>query len=201
MISRQKRAPKQTLVSFTGGVAYLSIILQWVWTGVVLLPSLLQIEAIRNLFLPQPVEQTKQVAEATSSSPLMIAIAAVITLVVIIACAVILIRLPIAAARGARAASITATAAVLPVVTQKRKMSEKKQRRLSAIFLWWTKFTAALLPSALIWLIYLLPSNQLLLPAPIAIFVASILAIGSFIWLITEYGLARILKIPIEKIF
>ena len=193
-----KSQNKNLFVSLFGGLAYLSILAQWAWLAIVLLPPLLDNESIRSFLLPEKVDKTTEVIAPTSTSPLMAIIATVIIILVIGVCTYILLKLPITVAKNMRNVGVSTSNAVLPIITQHKKISEKKKRHLSAVILWWIKLTAIILPILLCWLTYLFPIQ---LPAQIVILTSFFLGIVSLVWLLCEYILAKLLGISLEKVF
>jgi hypothetical protein len=194
-----KRAQRSSRPSnFFGGIGYISIISQWLWTIALVLPSILENESLKNLLLPQHTEATQTpVAVFDENSLLMIIVAAVVTLVVLVVTIIIVIRLPFALVRTSQKTVTHTVETLIPTITHHKPVSKKKRAMLSTRLRVYIKVALCLVPA-----IPLLFVNTAMigLDSSIALLIGTILAIGSTIWFLLQYGVAKMLKIPFEQL-
>lgn len=184
--------------NFFGGIGYISVISQWLWTIALVLPSILENETFKNLLLPQHTEATQSpVAVFDENSLLMIVIAIVVTVVVLIVTVVVLIRLPIALVRTSQKTVTHTVETIIPTITHHKPVSKKKRALLSTKIRIYVKLALCLLP--LIPLVFV-STDTIGLDSSIALLIGSVLAIDSIIWFSLQYGVAKLLKIRLEKL-
>jgi hypothetical protein len=194
-----KRAQRSSRPSnFFGGIGYISVISQWLWSIALILPSILENESLKNLLLPQHTEATQApVAVFDENSLLMIIVAAVVTLVVLIITIVVLIRLPIALVRTSQKTVTHTVETLIPTITHHKPVSKKKRAILSTKLRVYIKLALCLVP--VIPLVFV-STATIGLDSSIALLVGTILAIGSTIWFLLQYSVAKMLKIPFEQL-
>ena len=142
------------------GLAYLFVVLQWLWILALGLPSLVETGVFESLTPPQ---QTEQPAPVTPSefSPVLTLLAGIITLVFLALTVVILIKIPKTISQTGDKIIHQTTEAIIPVITHHKKITKQKKYQLSQ------KITAAM------------QLALLLLPLIIAFFVPPIQTITS----------------------
>jgi hypothetical protein len=192
-VQRSSRA-----ANFFGGIGYISVISQWLWTIALVLPSILENESLKNLLLPQHTEATQTpIATFDENSLLMIIIATVVTVIVLVVTVVVLIRLPIALVRTSQKTVTHTVETIIPTITHHKPVSKKKRAVLSTKIRIYVKLALCLIP--LIPLTFV-STATIGLDSSIALLIGTILAIGSIIWFALQYGVAKLLKIRFEKL-
>jgi hypothetical protein len=196
MVKKYQRSTRPS--NFFGGLGYLSVITQWLWTTALLLPMLLENDSFRKLILP---EQT------TSSEPsnlifdenslVMIIIAIIVTSLVLIVTFVILIRLPVALVKTSRKSVDSAVEIIIPVLTHNQPVPKKRRDILSVKIRIYIKLALSILPP--IPLLFI-KSAAIELDLTTAILISIALAIISLLWFAIQYGLALLLKLPFQKL-
>lgn len=186
------------IVNLFGILGYLSVMLQWLWLTVLLLPSVLENQTVKDIFLPQ--EAPKQVVETAYQTPsfVLVALAVIITIVILVVTAIVLARLPATIARVGKKTTDRAAQSIVPAITHHKKLPAKKQRTLSIRVVKYLKFSIVLLPVLLLALGGAIPLS---LPNDIALFIGCSLAIGSLLWFSLEYTLAHIKRIDFTSIY
>ena len=128
-----------------GTLGYLSVLLQWTWTLLILCYPLLV--ADHSFLLPtQPVQPVHPSPDGLATSPVMVVIAVAATAFILALTVVIIIRLPRKIGlRGARITHQTASI-VVPLVAKRKLLPKKKQRELSYKVILTVKALLILLP-------------------------------------------------------
>lgn len=138
-----------TIVNVFGTLGYLSGILQWAWTIMILLyPAII---GGRILLIPEQPHQTPaEPIEFGALTPVVMAVAAFITVLVILSTAVVLARLPKAIGRTGAKTTQTVAKAVIPNITHHKRMPKKRYVTLSYRLIVCLKYALALLPLSLL---------------------------------------------------
>lgn len=148
---KNKRQTPATAANVFGTLGYLSVLLQWTWTLLLLCYPL--ITADHSFFLPDtPTEPFHPTNTAVTSSPITAVIAIAVTAFILVATVIVIARLP--KQIGKRGAQITHQTAdsLIPIVTKHKPLPQKKRRALSYRIILIAKATAILLPIVgLIW--------------------------------------------------
>lgn len=148
---KKKRQTPATAANVFGTLGYLSVLLQWTWTLLLLCYPL--ITADHSFFLPDtPTEPFHPTNTAVTSSPITAVIAIAVTAFILVATVIVIARLP--KQIGKRGAQITHQTAdsLIPIVTKHKPLPQKKRRALSYRIILIAKATAILLPIVgLIW--------------------------------------------------
>lgn len=190
-------ARSHPLVTFLGGLGYLSVILQWLWAGMIVLPVVLKNDTVRMFLLPQHTSHPAPSATTSGLSPLLLFVAIMVTALVVLVSVVILIRLPLALAKTSHKAVAKTSNFVLPVVTHHKRLTPAKKRRLRAEIIVGLKLAACLAP-------LLLLGISFFITPPLAVglvFVVGLwLALSSLLWFGLEYLMAKLLKLPLGDI-
>lgn len=184
--------------NFFGGLGYISIIGQWLWTIALVLPTLLENDSFKQFILPdQSATAQSPVTVFDENSLFMIVVAAAVTVVVLIATIIILIRLPIALVRTSQKTVTTAAETIIPTITHHKPVSKKKRAVLTARIRTYIKLALAIIP--LLPLLFVSSSSSGL-DSDIALLIGAVLGIGSLIWFSLQYGSAKVLKLPFENL-
>ena len=148
---KTKRQRSKTVANVFGTLGYLSILLQWTWTLLLLCYPL--ITADHSFLLPNtPAEPFHPTNTAVASSPITAVLAIAVTAFILVATVIVIARLP--KQIGKRGAQITHQTAdsLVPIVTKHRPIPQKKRRVLSYRIILIAKVVAILLPIAgLVW--------------------------------------------------
>lgn len=148
---KTKRQRSKTVANVFGTLGYLSILLQWTWTLLLLCYPL--ITADHSFLLPNtPAEPFHPTNTAVASSPITAVLAIAVTAFILVATVIVIARLP--KQIGKRGAQITHQTAdsLIPIVTKHRPIPQKKRRMLSYRIILIAKVVAILLPIAgLVW--------------------------------------------------
>jgi len=148
---KTKRQRSKTVANVFGTLGYLSILLQWTWTLLLLCYPL--ITADHSFLLPNtPAEPFHPTNTAVASSPITAVLAIAVTAFILVATVIVIARLP--KQIGKRGAQITHQTAdsLIPIVTKHRPIPQKKRRVLSYRIILIAKVVAILLPIAgLVW--------------------------------------------------
>jgi hypothetical protein len=111
-------------------VAYLSLVLQWLWICVVGLPPL--VKSGRLDFLSSPPPPAQVVTESSVPlNPFTLILIGIVTFALLVVTVIILVRIPQTIAKTGEQLVQHTSQIVLPVVTHHKKLPEKKRRLLS----------------------------------------------------------------------
>lgn len=196
MTKTSERSSKPS--NFFGGLGYISIIGQWLWTIALVLPTLLENESFKQFILPDQSKPSQSpVTVFDENSLFMIIVAAAVTVIVLLVTIVILVRLPIALVRTSQKTVTTAADAIIPTITHHKPLSKKKRAVLTARIRLYIKLALSIIP--LLPLLFI-SSGSVGLDPWIALLIGAILAIGSLLWFSIQYGSAKLLKQPFENL-
>lgn len=170
-------------------VSYLTLILQWLWLLLIVVPPLVKSGAIDALYAPtQPAPNMH--TETFVASPIVLVIIGVITLAILIGTVIILIRIPKAIVQtGERVVEQTAQA-VLPTLTHHKPVSATKKRVLSRRIKLAIQLVAVALPVLVSF--FLPPLKEI--STDIIVTLALILACVSLIGFVTAWLIAPPVK-------
>ncbi len=113
------------------GVAYLSVVLEWLWVLIISLPLLIKNGALDKLH-PTPGAAGPVIhMPAIEPSPITWIVVGLITLLMCVVTIIVIFRLPRAFVNGSERIVEQAVAAAVPVVTHHRPLPAKKRRTLS----------------------------------------------------------------------
>ena len=173
------------LASVLAGFGYTSVLLQWLWVGVLFLPSFLENTSVKNFLLPETTGQPTPHIELSGPPIVLTITAAILTLVVLALTVVILVRLPNTIAKTGRSVTEKAASASIPLLTRHRTLPAKKRRELTMRIVNIIKLSIVILPVCLLALLSVVPVS---IDGNIAVFVETFLAIGSIAWFSAEYA-------------
>ncbi len=183
---------KRTIVNTFGVFGYLSLIMQWLWSAVILATPLFSNEATRSIFLP---EHTVQPA-STSSLELPEPLAWLFIVLAIVFSAAVIIYAVMAVPRtiGKTGRTITTKSAkvIVPHVTHHKHISKKREKALTERITWVVKLVLVIVP----FLLLLVPPDSTLgLTHLVTLSVGGFCAVASLVWFATQYISARLAKI------
>lgn len=186
----RKISPKSLkLANAFGGLGYLSVIFQWLWTATILLPSILSNQSVKNFITPTPATQhSVTLPRFDGDSFIFMIIAIIFTVFILILTALILVRLPFKLVEISKNTVDTAVQSAVPIITHHKQISPKQQRKISFQLKIAMKLIGIFLP------VILLLSVQFI-PAPLDIRIIFLIGISSavisFVWFILQYGVAK----------
>lgn len=170
-------------------LSYVFSALLWLWLLMLLMPSLLESDAIQ--FLTPDTSQTTQ-SEVISgpSSPILLAIGGAVTIVMLIVTVVILVRLPGTLTKTGHTATEKISERIVPVLTHHQKIPKKKRQALTARTIVYIRLLLIVLP---VFGIYIAPALQNA-DGAIGILVGCTLAGVAAVSLLAEYFFAFLNK-------
>jgi hypothetical protein len=191
---------QRLLIQTLGILGYISCIFQWLWTVIVFLPSLLENEALKILLLPPDTSQIPEEPSTLTQEPslLFTVIAVIVTLIVIAGSAYVLLRLPIAIAKAGKTTTTRAARTIVPLVTHHKPLPPKKEKILTAQIVRLLKFVACIMPMLLLGFILFIDTS---LSKDLIVLIGGALALASIFWFSLEYLLAKLFKLPLDKVF
>lgn len=180
------------VVTTLGTLGYTSLILQWLWVSVLLLPSLFENASVKNFLLPPPSTTEAPMIEFHSPPLLAMIFTIIITVAVLIVTVIILARLPAAISKTGKNVTRKSAEAIVPALTHHRTLPAQEKRQLTIQTIRLIKYIFTLLPFLLLFLTTYIPTS---LSGEIIMLVGAFLALGTLLWFGLEYAAARILKI------
>jgi hypothetical protein len=187
---------RPTFVNIFGTLGYISIILQWAWTLIILCYPL--ITADHSTFLPQPTLHTSAPAmEFGALSPVVIFMAIAFTLLMLVMTVIIVIRLPkTIGISGAKTTHVVAKV-IVPAITHRKAIPKKKYMTISYRIILGLKYVLAALPLGLL---VFAPTIDAL-PDNIITFVGIIAAGFTLAYFTVQAILVQILKVDKKKVW
>lgn len=155
---KNRRQTSATAANVFGTLGYLSVLLQWTWTLLLLCYPFLM--ADHSFLLPDaPAEPFHPTNDAVTSSPITAVVAIAVTAFVLVTTVIVIARLP--KQIGKRGAKLTHQTAdtIIPIVTKHKPLPQKKRRVLSYRIILVAKIVFIILP--VIGLIWVRPPSPL----------------------------------------
>jgi hypothetical protein len=174
----------QLFANILGGFGYASVLLQWLWVSVLFLPSFFENASVKNFLLPEPTGQPTLHIELAGPPIILTSIAVILTLIILVLTVVVVARLPVTIAKTGKNVTKKAAIASLPLVTRHRKLPAKKQRELTVRMIKIIKLFMILMPVCLLGFLVI---TTLTIDSDVAVFVESVLALGSIVWFSSEH--------------
>ena len=201
MKSKNKsRSRRLLLVNTFGTLGYLSLLLQWAWTAIILLYPLLQSGAIQRMLTPkQPAKPIEAHPEYYSdAAPFIAAISVIITIAVIVISVVTILGLPKKIGKtGAKITHSTADIIVAKTPPLKKHTAKKRNLNLSYKLIIGIKLALTILPAVLL----LFAPQIARLPHQVIITVGNFCLTVSIIYWLIQYSLAKILHVSVKEIW
>lgn len=193
-------ATKQSAIvpNFFGGLGYLSVILQWLWSAALLLPALLANEAIKDFLLPQPATKTSaSVFQFDENSLIVVIISVVVTIIVLVVSAIILVRLPLSLIKTTRKTVDTTVNTIIPIASHHKKITKKERTVLSVKIRQFLKVAIVIIPLFSLCSLLFITTE---LRRDVIILIACLLAIGSIVWFSLQQASARLMHVRQEQL-
>ncbi len=192
----QPRAAHLALANTFGTLGYVSLIMQWLWTCVIVGYPLFTQDKL-SFFLPKPATATPPpVIEYGGFTPFITGIAIVFTLLVLAATIYALIRLPVTVGKkGSKLTHKTATV-IAPTIAPK-KLTKKQRTALIERITWWVKLVLILVP--LIALLF--ASSETGLSNGVILVIGGFCAVWSGFCFLLQYLLGKALRLPEARLW
>lgn len=195
MTARSKRT---VLVNILGTLGYISLALQWLWTAVVVGYPLL--EARPTFLFPKPAPTPDPASVPVIDpvfSPIITVVAIAITVAVLIFSVIIVAKLPSTVGRqGAKLTKATAESLV-PIVTDHKKISQKKRIKLSYRLTLVIKLLLLVVPLGLLLFARPIESITLEIIWVIGLFTATC----TLLYFVAQALLVRLFKVPTTTVW
>lgn len=173
------------LANIFGGLGYLSVIMQWMWTVAILLPPILNNPSVKEFILPSQNSSTPVILPQFEGGSIIIIAAAIIFTVLILGISVILlVRLPFKLVEVSKKTVDATIDTALPIVTHHKKMTQKQQKLVSVRLRLFVKLFVVVIPVLL-----LVPALYMSVPLSTVLifFIAGICGVCSLIWFSLQY--------------
>lgn len=177
---------------------YLWSSLAWLWVTAVYAPLLIKADALQWM-LPQPHTPSTTPSLDISLPPIwMMVLGAAVTLIMIILTLYVLVKVPVMAIRQTSKAIHTTTDQLVPIMTHHKKISQKRQRLLTARLLLYVKLLFACLPVGLTFLALLAPRPQL--SFELILFITTLLSLMAILSFSVQQLCVRWFRLPPQQI-
>ena len=194
------KAMKQTFVNLIGVLGYMSLITQWLWATIIVVLPLINNEFFQNLFLPKASEPSQSLPEIGFDPPedvqILIAVLAVIFSLAMIIYA--LVSAPSMIGKTGKKITTTSAQKITPVIVKNKKITKKRQKKLSERLTWAVKFTLCIIP---LLLLFIPVSHGYNLTTEVIVVSGVFMLAVSLFWFGLQYILARIWKIPTDLVW
>lgn len=179
-----KTQKNHRLMATLRGFGYGSLILQWLWVLIVILPSVLKSGVLDQLLVKTTGEPPVTTPHG-EASPLVLIIGGVVTLIILGITVYVLVRLPITIARTGDTVTETVSRTIVPLVVHHKPISPAKQKRLASHIMFYFQIGLCLLPVVALPFV---PSIKDI-PAQLVYFIESLLALVSVMLFSGAYAL------------
>ncbi|MEO5950734.1 MAG: hypothetical protein ABIQ04_04775 [Candidatus Saccharimonadales bacterium] len=182
---------KHILVSITGALFYIAIMIQWLWSSLPYLPGIVQFAGTLQT-TPQNTQPIQHVPATGPPSVILIAIVIGVTIFIIAATVYLLLKLPATVGSVGEKMTKSATEYIVPVISHHVKLTPKKRQWLTARIMLDVKIALSIIPIVIAALCFLVGPG---LPYDIVMLIAASLGIFSFTLLLIQIGLTKWLKV------
>lgn len=188
---------KPLLLNTLGALAYLFCLLQWLWTVALFLPLILKSDFMQQFTQPPaaPVPVASQPAEISTLGIVFVAAVAVVMIVLTI---YIIIKIPSVVGKTGSKITHKATAMALPVVTNHKKLPQKKRLQITARLLFIIKIILCVIPLGIL---FFVDDKDAGITRDIAIVIGGVTALFS----LTLFGLqaagAKLLRVDYKQVW
>lgn len=197
MVSKkqQKNIRRRKLVNFVGALAYLSVVIQWIMAVTLFAPLISE----APLLNPEPVavSPVESSAAASANDPSIFTFIgiAIIVLIMIALTAYVLAKMPATLARTGRKVVKDSSSAIVTVAIKAagKKDGKRLREKLTPKIVFIMKVAVVLLPILLSFLSRYLEDP--ILSQYLALYLSVMLANGSFLLFIIQYGMAYFLGV------
>lgn len=183
------------IVNIFGTLGYLSVIFQWLWSAIILAYPLLSSDW--SAVLPKPSNPITPDPVISTPSPLVVGIVIALTVVIFAATLYVIWKLPAAAGRSGGKATHRAADKLVPVLTGKVKLPQKKRLKLSYKIALLIKLSLILIPLMAL----CFASDITNLPIAVAWSAAAFCASLSIIYFGISMILVHLLKVRTEDVW
>lgn len=197
---KTSRSKRLFAVNILATLGYLSCVAQWLWLVVVYGPLIASSPLMRFLPDPQAAQHTPEPAQAASEpSVLIFIVVAIITVLVLVATALVVWKLPKTVGKTGGAIAHKTAAFAVPIITHHKEIQPAKRRVLTGRIVIVFKLLILVVPLTGSLLAFLLSRHPL--EYRVIAFLALFFAVGTTLWFGTQYVAAKLLKVPIDKIW
>lgn len=194
-MNKKTSSRRAQVVNVFGTLGYVSLILQWAWSLLLLFYP--QLEADNSFFLPDKTATTTMPTMSLTPTPLVTGMAILVAVLVITFSIIVVIKLPKSIGQQGKKITQSAATAAVPIITNHAKISEKKKRELSYRIATVIKCIFIITPLILV----LFVSENVPLDGALMLIIAGFTAAGSALWFALQYGLSVALRVPTKLLW
>ena len=184
--------------NFVGGIGYISVSLQWIWSFIPLLYPLAKSETFKTYFMPTAGGETAPIE--TFSPALSYGVEIVlIVLALLFAIGVTIyaiVAVPRSFGKAGKAATNKGAKIILPVITKHKTLTARYKRTLMSRISWGLKAILIFIP---VFLLFVAVPEGLELTQDQFIGAGFVLAIGSTLLFSVQFTLSKLAKLPSDK--
>lgn len=130
MNNHEHSSRSASLANFFGALGYISVIIQWAWSLIVVAYPLLASGAC-TIVAPPPATNTPEPLDLGAATPFVTVIAVFVTLLVMIATVIFVAKLPKTIGKSGARATHTVAHKLTPHISHSRKLTKKQRRTIS----------------------------------------------------------------------
>ncbi|GEM_PF-7104940 len=192
------RTQPSRFVSTLGILGYFSCFIQWLWSAVIILPSLLGSNFVHSFVdVPQNTPAAGSYVHFSPPPAVALVIGAVVTAIVLLVTIVTVIRLPfVATQRTKKTVDISATKAIT-ITTKHHQLPKQRERLLRARYIALFKLVITVLP---LLLLLVVPILHISLETSIVVVAGVFFASWTIAWFSLQYIVAWATKTPLSKL-
>lgn len=191
---------KRRIVNILGAIGYLFLLMQWMWLVVTVLVPIAMQPGVRDLFLPNTEPRPERVIEAQQplSEPAQWLIFGGAMLFALGATLYAVINVPRAVGKSGQRITQTVAKRAIPVITQHKKITKRRERNLIEKITWGVKAAAIAIPT---FLLIIPPGEVLELDHAVAAIFGGLLAGCSIAIFGLQFLLAKVWRIDSRLIW
>jgi len=184
--------------NFVGGIGYINVTLQWIWSTIPLFYPLSKSDLFKTYFITSEATKT---APVESFSPILSAGVETVLLIVVVAfslavAAYIIVAVPRSFGKAGKTVTTKSAEAIIPTITHHKKITKKQKRTLMSRISWSIKTLLVFIP---VFLLFVAIPKEFQLTQNQFITAGIILAIGSTLLFLMQFGIAKLARLPSDK--
>lgn len=189
---------KQSLANVFGALGYISLLLQWVWTALVIGTPIVASDFFKNAFLPKESSVPAEALSMNVPEPIGIIFMFLAIIFAIGVTIYAVLAVPRNIARTGQRLTRSSAQVIIPHVTHHKHISEKRRKTLLERITWSIKIGLTILPAAALGF---RPDEMIGLSHGVIIGVGLFCAVATVLWFGLQFIVAKVAKLDSRQIW
>lgn len=190
---------RQLAANATGAIGYLWALLGWLWAAVLFLTSTRLLENLDREPIPSRYP-TLDLPEITMPEPVSTALLLLVVAFMIGLSIYAFIKAPAEAVKQSSRVATKTASKIVANTSRNQPLPARKKRALTAKITIYIKLAATLLSTLIVGALAIFAADNMTLAPNLAILVAASISVAALISFAVQYLLAKLLKVPLDKL-